>query len=107
MKRFLVTAGVLPLIAACAQSPESIAPAAMPGGMYSHLSCADARTEYRALATQRAALESSQRAAVAGDAIGVFLIGVPTSSLAGGDKAGDLATVKGQQIALEARLGRC
>lgn len=47
MKRFLITATALPLIAACAKSPDAIVPAAMPTGMYSHLSCAAAKAERR------------------------------------------------------------
>ena len=53
------------------------------------------------------ALSSQQRSAVAGDAVGVFLIGVPMSSLTGGDKAGEIATAKGKMNALEARLLSC
>lgn len=41
-------------VAACAQSPDAIAPVAMPGGMYDHLSCQDAQAE-------RAALFAAQR----------------------------------------------
>ena len=104
--RLLALPAILAL-AACAQSPDAIATVAMPGGMYDHLSCAAARSERTALGTRLAALESQPRGAVAGDAIGVFLIGLPTSSLTGGDKAGLLATEKGKAVALDARLARC
>jgi hypothetical protein len=33
--------------------------------------------------------------------------GVPVSSLTGGDRAGQIATVKGQVLALEARVAGC
>ena len=52
-------------------------------------------------------LSVQQNNAVAGDAVGVFLIGVPVSSLSGGDKAGEIAATKGKIIALEARLASC
>jgi hypothetical protein len=39
--------------------------------------------------------------------LGVFLIGVPVSSLSGGDRAGQIATLKGQVLALETRLAGC
>jgi len=42
-----------------------------------------------------------------GDAVGVFLIGVPVSSLSGSDKEGLIATSKGKVTALETRLLRC
>jgi hypothetical protein len=54
-----------------------------------------------------ASLESQQRSAVAGDAVGVFLIGVPVSSLTGGDKAGLIAAEKGKVLALDSRLSTC
>lgn len=95
------------IVAACAQSPDSIAPAAMPGGMYDSLSCTAARDEYTRVTTGLAALEAQQRSAVAGDAVGVFLIGVPMSSLTGGDKAGLIAAEKGKALALQSRLVRC
>lgn len=43
-----------------------------------------------------AALEKQQSSAATGDALGVFLIGVPTTSLTGGDKAGEIAVEKGK-----------
>ena len=102
----LATAAALAL-AACAQAPDAIAPVAMPGGMYDHLSCQQARAERERLGQSLAALEAQQRSAVAGDALGVFLIGVPMSSLTGGDKAGLIAAERGKLLALDARLGRC
>jgi len=76
-------------------------------GAYSNVSCSKARS---LLATEQqtlSVLTDAQNGAVAGDAIGVLLIGVPVSSLSGGDKAGDIATSKGKIVALEARLTRC
>ena len=54
-----------------------------------------------------AALETKQRSAVTGDAVGVFLIGVPVSSLTGNDVAGSIGASKGKVIALENRLLTC
>jgi hypothetical protein len=44
---------------------------------------------------------------VAGDAVGVLLIGVPVSSLTGGDVSGQIALEKGKIAALDARLLSC
>jgi hypothetical protein len=44
---------------------------------------------------------------VAGDAVGVLLIGVPVSSLTGGDVSGQIALEKGKIAALDARLLGC
>ncbi len=93
-------------LAACAQSAASIAPVAM-GDAYRGTSCATAsamlNTERQTLAT----LSKAQEGAVAGDAIGVFLIGVPVSSLSGADNEGAIAASKGKVLALEARLSGC
>lgn len=70
-------------------------------------SCAHAR---EALVQERqtlAALSTAQRNAQAGDAVGVFLIGVPMSSLTGGDKAGEIGASKGKVLAFENRLRSC
>ena len=102
----LATAAALTL-AACAQGPGSVAPAAMPGGMYDSMSCQQARAERQRLATEISALESRQRGAATADAVGVFLLFIPVGSLTGGDVSGELATARGKLLALDARLGRC
>lgn len=94
-------------LSACARGPESIAPVAMPAGSYSSMSCATAAAERSRVATELAALESQQRGAVAGDAIGVLLIGVPVASLTGGDHAGDISVSKGKALSLDAHLMNC
>lgn len=96
----------LPLLAACAQSPGSIAPVSM-GAAYTGLPCRQAAVDLTAERQSLAALESKQKGAVAGDAIGVFLIGVPVSSLTGGDVAGEIAAAKGRVLALDARVKSC
>lgn len=94
------------LAAACAKSPSAIAPVSM-GNAFAGVSCQQASADLAAERQNLTALEDAQRGAVAGDAIGVFLIGVPMSSLSGGDKAGDIAASKGKVLALEARLRGC
>lgn len=105
MKKLALTVAALSL-AACAQSPDSIAPVSM-GGAYEGISCQNAGVMLVEERQRLAALEAQQRSAVAGDAVGVFLIGVPMSSLTGGDKSGLIGASKGKVIALENRLLRC
>lgn len=93
-------------IAACAKSPDAIAPVSM-GSAYAGLSCQQAAADLRAERAALAALEGKQRGAVAGDAVGVFLIGVPMSSLSGGNVEGQIAASKGKVMALDARLASC
>lgn len=103
--RGLGLAAVLTL-AACAQSPDAIAPVSM-SGAFDGMSCQAARSALIAERQTLASLDSAQRSAVAGDAVGVLLIGVPVSSLTGGDKAGLIAASKGKVLALETRVAEC
>jgi len=105
MKSVLIAAAALSL-AACAKSPDSIAPVSM-GNAYAGVPCQQAAADLRAERVALAELEGKQRDAVAGDAVGVFLIGMPVSSLTGGNVEGQIAASKGKAMALEARLATC
>lgn len=104
MTRFPLIAALL--LSACAAQPDAIAPVAL-GDAYAGVSCTAARAQLTQSRAELAALSDAQRQAATGDALGVFLLGVPVSSLSGGDKAGQIATVKGQILALETRLMGC
>src|SRR5690606_25017474 len=93
-------------LAACAKSPDSIAPVSM-GNAFAGVSCQQAAQSLNTERQSLAALEAKQRSAVAGDAISVFLIGVPVSSLTGGDVGGEIGAAKGKIMSLEARLSSC
>ena len=93
-------------LSACAKSPASIAPVSM-AGAYDNISCTRARSMLEQERQTLAALEAQQRSAQTGDAIGVFLILVPVSSLTGADREGAIATSKGKVLALEARVQEC
>jgi len=94
------------LLGACAKSPDAIVAASM-GNAYSGTTCAQARGDLLVEQQTLAQLSSQQEGAVVGDAIGVFLLAVPVSSLTGGNKEGLIATSKGKINALEARLSNC
>ena len=106
MIRFPLALAALPLLAACAQSPASIQPVSY-GNAFAALSCQQAAAELTTERQTLAALESKQKGAVVGDAVGVFLIGVPVSSLTGNDRAGAIAASKGKVLSLEARTAAC
>lgn len=104
MKRFALLA--LPFLAACAPSPDSIKPVPM-GSAFSATPCNVVAEQLRDEKVVLSDLESKQRSAAAGDAIGVLLLGIPTSSAFGGDKQGLIAASKGKIIALESRNAAC
>lgn len=105
LKTPFIAAAALSL-AACAQSPSSIAPVSL-GNAYAAHDCQQARADLIIERDTLAALEGKQRGAVAGDALGVFLVGIPVSSLTGGDVSGEIAASKGRAMALEARVAAC
>lgn len=106
MKKTILAITAAAALAACAQSPSAIAPVSM-GNAFASVSCSNAQAGLTAERANLASLSTAQKSAVAGDAVGVFLIGVPLSSLSGGDKAGEIATSKGKIVALENRLMNC
>lgn len=104
--RNIMAVSAIAALSACASGPDSIAPVSM-GNAYQGLSCNQAQISLQEERVTLAALEQKQRNAVVGDAIGVFLILVPVSSLTGNDVEGQLATSKGKVVALENRLLTC
>lgn len=106
MSKVQVFIAAILAFSACAEQPSSIAPVPI-GDVYSNISCSKARQLYQQEVARVPALISAQKQAVAGDAVGVLLIGVPVSSLSGDDLEGEIAATKGKLIALSARLEVC
>lgn len=90
------------LLSSCAKRPDAIAPIVMPVNAYSGLDCKQLDSELSRSTASLTAVSAEQQQAATGDAVGVFLIGVPMSSLTGGDKEGKVAQHKGEVIAIEA-----
>ena len=93
-------------VVACAKSPDSIAAIPMTGA-FDGLACTAAQSTLTAEQAALVTLETTQRQAVTGDALGVFLIGVPVSSLTGGDVSGLIGVSRGKVLALQSRLLTC
>jgi len=91
---------LLPL-AACAKRPDAIVPVDIPMAAYTGDSCPQLAQELISERGKLASLSKQQSSAATGDALGVFLIGVPASSLTGGDKEGDVSVSKGKVVAIE------
>ncbi|QHQ34880.1 hypothetical protein [Algicella marina] len=105
MKKLIIL-GCL-LVAACAKAPEEISAANIGPNPYTHASCGDLRSEEVRLSQHLTNLSAAQRDAQSGDALGVFLLGLPISSMAGNDKEAEISVTKGRIQAVEqVRIGK-
>lgn len=102
MKALIITTLVVSaLLTACAKRPDAIVPVDIPLAAYTNLSCQSLASELAKERATLASLSKQQNQAATGDAVGVFLIGVPASSTFGGDKEGEVAVSKGKVNAIE------
>lgn len=91
-------------LAGCAKNPDAIAPITMPANAYGGLTCEQLAAEHQRSSAALAAVSEQQKQAATGDAVGVFLLGVPVSSLSGADKEGLVALHKGEIVAIEGAM---
>jgi hypothetical protein len=96
MKKMLLVATVLVTLSACAKQPENIAAIPVAGNPYASYTCTELGMEKLQITQQLAGVESEQRSAATSDAWGVFLIGLPVSSMSGNDKEAAIAVAKGR-----------
>jgi hypothetical protein len=101
MKKFAFVFGITAILGGCAKNPGAIVPMTMPTGAYSEMDCTELAAEHQKIADQLHKVSIAQRKAATDDAVGVFLIGVPVSSVSGGDQAGAIAQLKGEIVSLE------
>lgn len=100
MRKYAPLILIIPL-ASCATHPEKIKAADIPEAAYAGRTCEDLIAERDAIVTQLEVDEKKQKQAVVGDAVGVFLVGVPVSSALGGDRETDISVAKGKRQAIE------
>lgn len=100
-----ILASVL-FISACASDPAAIAPAEISPDLYSGRSCQQLAQENANLSSKLVTLVAQQEKAVEGDAMGVFLLGLPMSSMSGNDKETEIALARGQQQAIVLQMQR-
>lgn len=96
MKKFFLVTTVLVALSACAKQPENIAAISVAGNPYATYSCSQLAAERLQITQQLAAVEAEQRSAASSDAWGVFLIGLPVSSMSGNDKEAAIGVAKGR-----------
>ena len=105
MKITIYTAVALAVgLVGCAKRPDAIVPVDIPMAAYSNLACPGLAQELAKEQNNLASLSKQQNQAATGDAVGVFLIGVPASSTFGGDKEGQVAVSKGKVNAIESAM---
>lgn len=92
---------VAALVAACAKSPESIAPAYVSPLAYQALNCTQITEELARVNVALAQASQQQRDARTNDTVGVILLGLPVSTLSGGNVADQVARLKGEQQTLQ------
>ena len=105
MKKLILPICLAMLLSACAKTPSSIAPMAVSSSEYTDLSCNQLTSEFTSVSAKLAEAESNQRDKVAADAVVVFLVLIPPSSMTG-DYEADVARYKGEKIAIERALDR-
>lgn len=101
MKKLLISATMLLAVTSCAKRPDAIVPVDIPMGAYTGESCEGLARELVKEQQNLAAVSKEQNQAATGDAVGVFMLGVPVSSTFGGDKEGQVAVAKGKVQAIE------
>lgn len=89
--------GALTVLAACAKSPESIPAAYVSPLSYENLECPQIADERQRIEQALASAEQQQRKARTNDTLGVIFLGVPVSTLSGGNVADQVARLKGEQ----------
>lgn len=76
----------------------------LPTNAYMTRSCPDLRAEKVATAQKLETSTAMQKQAVNSDALGVFFVGLPVGSMAGGERGSEVAVYKGQSAAIDRAL---
>ncbi len=100
MYRVTVILAAAALVTACAATPESIAPAYVSDLQFQSLTCDQLVEETTRVEQALSQASAQQNRARSNDTWGVILLGLPVSSLSGGNVAEQIAQLKGYQVAL-------
>lgn len=102
---FRVISAILILsVSACAKPPSSIVAAYVSDVGYKSMTCSQLSAELTRVNAQLPPLEQQQQNAATGDAVGVFLVGIPVSSLGGGDVEGQISRLRGERQTMETTM---
>jgi len=100
MKNYLLAVTIILTVVACAKPPSKIPPVAISSSEYAGQNCKSLTASYTSVSKKLEEAEKKQRGKVAGDAIVVFLVLIPPSTMAG-DHEADVGRYKGEKIAIE------
>ncbi len=103
IRKLLVIVGFVTL-GGCAQNPENIAAIPVSGDPYRGYSCSKLKLEKLKISQELERASADQLKAANGDALGVFLLGLPVSSMSGNDKEAVIAVAKGRVQELDRKL---
>ncbi|MDE0522700.1 MAG: hypothetical protein OXH79_12160 [Boseongicola sp.] len=92
---------VAALAAACAKRPDDIAAVPMDTASYETMSCRSLAVEETRITADLNTLSAAQESAADSDALGVFLLGIPWSSMSGNDKETLISVAKGRLDAID------
>ena len=97
------------VIAGCAAKPEDIAASYTSPTTYSGWSCKQLQNEAIRVDNALNKASAAQNKARSNDTVGVIFLGLPVSSLSGGNVADQIASLKGQKETIEqtANLKNC
>lgn len=87
--------------AGCAKTPESIAPAYVSPMTYSSYTCEQLKSEAIRIDEALSRASAQQNDARQSDTVGVILLGLPVSSLSGGNVADQIAYLKGHKDTIQ------
>lgn len=104
MKTRLMVLALGLAVVGCAKRPDAIVPADIPMAAYTNQACPSLAQELVKEQQNLATVSKAQNDAATGDAVGVFLVGVPMSSTFGGDKEGQVAVAKGKVQAIQSAM---
>lgn len=99
--RSLITLSAIMVITACAQKPEDIQSAYVSPTTYNGWSCSQLQAEATRIDNALVRASTQQTKARSNDTAGVILLGLPVSSLSGGNVAPQIADLKGHKEVLE------
>lgn len=101
MRYSIAIVAVAVLLAGCAKAPSAIAPSYVSAVPYESYSCRQLGEERSRLQAAYTVAAKQQEDARTGDVVGVIFLGLPTSTLSGGNIAPQIANLKGQMVAVD------